>query len=205
MDYSSKRPHWMPLRSATNTKISEKRVQPGTSNLYQIKLKVSVLSICLFYVQFIMSFSNVRICLIYLHSTIFLPQDNSRGLPTDTGTPDPGWLLLWLEQHRSCSTITHLKHTHAFLFFYFFLNHCTNQQKYYSFTFLPQKNSMHFDISTFLTTHLQSVAIICSWHYDFLMIKQNVRISLQADGWGCVNLLGLPYLKTERTRYVNLT
>lgn len=119
MDYSSKRPHWMPLRSATNTKISEKRVQPGTSNLYQIKLKVSVLSICLFYVQFIMSFSNVRICLIYLHSTIFLPQDNSRGLPTDTGTPDPGWLLLWLEQHRSCSTITHLKHTHAFFFFFF--------------------------------------------------------------------------------------
>lgn len=100
----------------------------------------------------------------------------------------------------------HAPKTHTRIFIYlFFLNHCTNQQKYYSFTFLPQKNSMHFDISTFLTTHLQSVAIICSWHYDFLMIKQNVRISLQADGWGCVNLLGLPYLKTERTRYVNLT
>lgn len=52
------------------------------------------------------------------------------------------------------------------------------------------------------TTHLQSVAVICSGHCDFLIIKQNGRISLQADGWGCVNLPSLPYLK-KRTNKIN--
>lgn len=40
--------------------------------------------------------------------------------------------------------------------------------------------------------HLQSVAVVCSWHDDSFIIEENVRVSFQADGWGRVHLLSLP-------------
>lgn len=126
----------------------------------------------------------------YLDRAVFLAQSHSRGLPAHRRAPYPGWLLLRLEQHWSRPAITHLSHTYIHMLFSMTTS-CNRHLNSHS----PTQFILSSSLSPSLfppPAHLQSVAVVCSWHNDFFIVEENVRVSFQADSWGCVHLLSLP-------------